>query len=223
MLDLGSKQVSRATYSQQVYDLLTEKLLSGEFKPGQILTLRSLAADFSVSIIPVREALSLLEAEGVILRRSNRDYRIRELSYDEYNDIMDLRAIMESKAAVFACNNAQTADYAGLKEILDSMQEQTAGIKEYIFRHYQFHMALYKIARHQIYLEMIKGLWARVGSYITMMGQAMVLASSIQGHVRIYEALVAKDQDALVSALLQDLMHGRMLLGESVFRNGPRE
>jgi DNA-binding GntR family transcriptional regulator len=96
-----------------VYDLLTEKLLSGEFKPGQILTLRSLAADFSVSIIPVREALSLLEAEGVILRRSNRDYRIRELSYDEYNDIMDLRAIMESKAAVFACKNAQAADYAG--------------------------------------------------------------------------------------------------------------
>ena len=209
--------VSRDTYSQQVYQALKEILLSGEFKPGQVLTLRSLAERFSVSIIPVREALSQLESEGVIVRRSNRDYRISDLSYKEFNDIMDLRCMLEPIAASFACKNATGEQISQLKVILDTMKNKNKNLEKYIYEHYRFHNYIYGLSGHSVYEDVIHRLWGRIGPYITVMGEAMVPEVSLKNHQVMYETLLQRDESKLSLLIIEDLEHGRSLMTKDIF------
>ncbi|MCC7160973.1 MAG: GntR family transcriptional regulator [Anaerolineae bacterium] len=94
-----------------IYDRLKADILSRTIKPGQALTEAELAKDFQVSRTPVREALNLLEKEGLIQRISRRGYIVTELSLEDVLDLIELRIILEREAVRLAAirRGAETA------------------------------------------------------------------------------------------------------------------
>jgi DNA-binding GntR family transcriptional regulator len=84
---------------RQLHQTLKGEILAGTFHPGHSFTESELATRFNVSRTPVREALSLLEKEGLIQRLPHRGYIVSAFSMDDVLDLMQLRMILEPEAA----------------------------------------------------------------------------------------------------------------------------
>lgn len=207
----------KATYSQQVLTNIEDNLVSGGFKPGESLKLRSLANLFGVSIIPIREALMFLESEGSIVKRNNKDYRIREMTFEDFSDLTDIRLLLEPKAASIACELATEKNIEDLGQIITAMKHSINDERQFMLCHYKYHMCLYGIAKKQIYNEIIRSCWLRIGPYVSLMWKEMGYEDSLQNHVAIHQAVAARDKPSVFSLLNEDLEKGRQSMKREYF------
>ena len=86
------------TMSGQIVTRIRDKILSGDYAPGSALLQDSIAAEFGVSKIPVREALVRLRAEGLIDIEAHRGFRVRPLLAAEVDEVFRLRLALEPVA-----------------------------------------------------------------------------------------------------------------------------
>ncbi len=85
--------------SLNVYTRMRRLILAGEWKPGERLVERRIARSFGVSRTPIRQALAMLEAEGLIGITPNRGATVRSYQAEELDDLYRLRAVLEGYAA----------------------------------------------------------------------------------------------------------------------------
>ena len=91
----GSSPTSTAAASERVAESLRQAILSGEIVPGQRVRQEEVAERLSSSRLPVREALRMLEAEGLIEHRSNKGARVPRLSMHEVDVVYQMRERLE--------------------------------------------------------------------------------------------------------------------------------
>lgn len=107
---------------EMVYHRLRLQILNGELKRGQLLRQEELAQRYNVSRVPLREALSRLEADGLIVLRPRRGYAVNTLDQKDIVEIFDLRAVVEEHAGHLAALSRTPADVARVGEILAHME-----------------------------------------------------------------------------------------------------
>lgn len=95
-------------------------MLAGDLPAGTVLQERRLADALKISRTPVREALGRLEFEGLVTRRFNRLPTVRQLSIDEFIDILNVRKILEVEAGTLAAGHV---DPARAQEVRDAVRE----------------------------------------------------------------------------------------------------
>jgi GntR family transcriptional regulator of vanillate catabolism len=88
-----------ATRSLNVTEILREKLLRGDFAPGSHLQEVALAEQLAVSRTPIREALRLLQQEGLVLYHPNRGYVVKDFALADILAAFDVRGVLEGLAA----------------------------------------------------------------------------------------------------------------------------
>ena len=88
------------------YHRIRRAIVEGDYRPGERLVEQRVAEDLNLSRTPVREALRMLEAEGLVRIEPNRGAAVRLLSVDGINDLYELRARLESYAAELAAERA---------------------------------------------------------------------------------------------------------------------
>jgi len=108
--------------SEQAAHVLREAILNEVFKPGEKLVERTLADQTGVSRTSIREALSKLEAEGLITRVQGRGMYVSLLSESEARAIYEARAILESAMARMFVERADDADLAALDKAVDQAE-----------------------------------------------------------------------------------------------------
>lgn len=86
------------TIRETVISRLRDEILSGNFSPGQELTAKTFAERFDCSLTPLREALSVLETEGLIEASGHRSVKICKLDAREIEKISEVRILLESYA-----------------------------------------------------------------------------------------------------------------------------
>lgn len=101
----------------RVYRALKKAILSGHYPPGCVLIQENLCRAFSISRTPVRDALTHLQAEGLVVAIPNKGVLVRELSRKDVRGIYELRLLLESAAAREAAGEINT------KEITEILQE----------------------------------------------------------------------------------------------------
>src|SRR5918993_1976159 len=89
---------------------LRAEILAGETRPGALLRQEDLAARFAMSRIPVRDALRLLEAEGLVTIATNRGAQVTQLSRDEIAEIHHLRILLETNCLSLAVTRVNDTD-----------------------------------------------------------------------------------------------------------------
>ena len=124
---------------------LAQAILSGEIAPGTRLREENLAATFSVSRTPVREALIGLSASGLVHLEPNRGSTVLQLTATDVSEVYHLRAVLESESAAMAATRI-TAELAGLLfKICDRMGElHEAPASEQLAADTQFHYTIAK-------------------------------------------------------------------------------
>ncbi len=198
----GNKQTLR----EKVYEKLRSTIISGDIFPGQILTLRALSEQFEVSIVPVREALFQLESEGAIVRRNNRDYRVNTLTIEQFKEIYRIRNLNEIYIARRACRMQPPDAKAELDDAYKGLKASLKNTKDYISYNQKFHFTIYSYGDMPMLLDIIRGLWARIGPYLSIhMDFLENLSSSIDVHTRMYRYFIKQDTEKFISHLREDL------------------
>jgi DNA-binding GntR family transcriptional regulator len=109
---------------RQVEDALREAIVGGRFLPGEHLPDRVLCEAFGTSRSVVREAVRLLEAEGLIVVHPNRGPFVAPLSVDEAREIYEVRAALESLAGAGFARHATAAQRAALNAVYEELRDR---------------------------------------------------------------------------------------------------
>ena len=121
----GSSPTSTAAASERVAESLRQAILSGEIVPGQRVRQEEVAERLSSSRLPVREALRMLEAEGLIEHRANKGARVPRLSMHEVDVVYQMRERLEPLALSESLPHLTDTDLRRLEELQTRIEANT--------------------------------------------------------------------------------------------------
>ncbi len=116
-----SPPLPRHSLRNNVFDLLYQRIIAGQIRPGEWLRQEEIASQLGVSMTPVREALDLLVAAGLAERVPYRGVRVLQLTQDEMLEAYGLRLLLESIVARLAAGRATSEQVQQARELLDQM------------------------------------------------------------------------------------------------------
>lgn len=158
---MSIERVETPTKSEVAYTALRDAIRSGELAPGERLRLQDLAGRLGMSLTPVRDALRMLAAQGLIEQRANLGAIVAQQTPERAEDVYRLRLVLEPMAARLAAEQATDEQLAAMEralEVLDRAVEE--GRDEEITQlNARFHRAVYGAARSEYLLEFIDRLW----------------------------------------------------------------
>ena len=185
------------TVTDYVVDAIRKGILTGDYSLGEKLDQKLLAEKLGVSIIPVREGLRQLEAEGLIRLVPRRGAFVVELSITELKEIYLIREVLEGLAAELAVPNLDSSAFNQLESLLGQMEEATAqqDFSRLLELNRAFHFTIYESSRCPLLLQIIASLWDRSSLcrrvYLYLPGRAY---QALAEHKEIYQA--SKQGDA---------------------------
>lgn len=199
-------QIDSRTLSQKVYEELKHKMITAELLPGESISLRTVASQLGVSLMPVREALWQLERDKAVVVKRNRQIQVNQLTLPEFDELLELRLMLECRAAEEACAKRPDSAPAALQASLEAMWRSIPDSKEFLQRNHEYHMLTYSYGGMKNLVEMIESLWTRVGPYIYLTSISREdMHRSMKFHTMMLEALTAGDARAMSEALRLDL------------------
>lgn len=209
---------ARGHVQHQVLDYMRRGLMVGAFLPGQVMSLRKLAAGIGTSPMPVREVLSRLVASNALEETANGSVRVPRLSPDKLQDLFSVREQLEGEAAKRAAKNAKGDLLTELTKINNDLLKaiQERAILDCLAANQQFHFTLYRQSRSDVLMPLIESLWLQFGPtmYLSLLVPSMPWDAS--SHKVIIESLRAKNPEGVRRAVVEDIRRtGRALLSLS--------
>jgi DNA-binding GntR family transcriptional regulator len=155
--------INAGTKADQIYRRIRRANLQGEAIPGEKLVVHKLAQRFNTSIIPVREAISRLEAQDLVTVVPHTGIYVKSIDLDKLQEIYPIRYTLEGLAARMAAPNLTEAHFQQLHQLVGQMdqaiqQDDPASMGELNWR---FHMAIYLRCGNQTLVHMIDDLWQK--------------------------------------------------------------
>jgi DNA-binding GntR family transcriptional regulator len=198
------------TLTQQIAEQLRDDVLKGRFVGGQRLSQESLAQRFQVSRIPVRDALKVLEGEGLVLTQSRFGTTVVELSASDLAELYEMRMALEPIVARLATPNVRESDLALMTRYLDAMVRSGGAQEAWLKAHAAFHQALNKRAGVPRMYALVDGLRAQTERYVRLYKDVADHASALTTeHQPIFDAVARGDADAAASAVHEHMKRVR--------------
>jgi DNA-binding GntR family transcriptional regulator len=201
-------KIEHQTLNDRAYAAIKKGLMSGQFKPGEVLTIRQLAPDYGISPTPVREALQRLVAEHALELLRNRSIAVPVLTLDKFIELRRIRCLLEGLAAELATPHFRDSDIARLEstiiEIDRDIEENNA--PGYLKRNEKFHFVIYERAQSPHTLQIIQDLWTQVGPFLyCLFEDNAYLREANDGHRRIIAAIRSGDPAAVRDSVVWDI------------------
>jgi DNA-binding GntR family transcriptional regulator len=158
ILEDGGVPLTRSA-SVAATELIRSAILEGRLEPGQRLKEEELARELGISRTPVREALLVLQTEGLIDSAPNRGASVRSYELDDLDDLYLLRALLESFAARLAATRITDDEIAELRASNERFVALRArdDIVELVRENVRFHDVILAAARSERLAQMVRG------------------------------------------------------------------
>lgn len=186
-------KMTKHTMNEQVYSSLRDDILKGYYSSGQQLLQKDLAEKYNVSRIPVREALMQLSRDGLVTIIPYKGAVVSSFSVDELHEIFEIRFALESLILRYVVKNITEEDAKRVHEVLIKSSsipesERTRNMN------WDFHQALYEVAKKPRMLELIKTQYDKVDRYIRIdITQPNVQENAFKAHEAILQACLLKN------------------------------
>lgn len=177
-----------------IFDALRTAIVEGELQEGETLRQDLIAGMFSVSRIPVREALARLEEQGLVTTQRHKGAVVASLSIEEISELFEFRALVEGEAIRLAVLNATDETLSEAAEYAQRFSSET-DTAQWAQLNRQFHFALYKPCNRPYYLQVVSQSIDKVARYLRAQ---LVLTDGIERARREHNAILqaALDRDA---------------------------
>ena len=203
--------VDNSTLRERVYRTLKQAILEGRFSPGEALPTRSLAKVLGTSVMPVRDALLRLHAEGGVELLPNRAARLPTLSRESIAELYKVRLNLEGLAAAMAAERIESDELAEVQRAFAAMMEASEqnDVSVFLRENQFFHFGIYRAAKSFHMLPIIEALWLKGGPLL----RPFVKGSRVQerlfqghdSHARALEGLTRRNSDLARQGILDDL------------------
>lgn len=202
---------------QEVAATLREQIFAGQLRPGSFLDEAALCERLEISRTPLREALKVLTAEGLLRHEPRRGCFVNEVSEQDLDEIFPVIALLEGRCAYEAARNASDADLAVLTTLHERLNRHArAGrINDYYATNFAIHEAIILLANNRWLAQTIADL--RKILKLARLQQLRApgrLAQSLSEHMTVFAALKSRDSEGAEAAMRTHLTRQRDALRE---------
>lgn len=195
---------SDASLRNKVFKYIKTQIINGSIGPGETLLESKLADELGVSRTPIREAIRLLEMEGLLETTAKKGAVVLGITQKDVEDIYAIRQLVEGLAARWAAEHLAPAELKELQKIFELMEfyAQKHDVEEVAELDNRFHQLIYEATGSKILYLTLRNLHQYVQmARLKSLSMANRLPQTLAEHHAILEAFLAKDPDAAEKAL----------------------
>ncbi|RYF14904.1 MAG: GntR family transcriptional regulator [Comamonadaceae bacterium] len=186
----------RALY-EEVAELLRQRIFNRELEPGSWVDEVKLAQEYGISRTPLREALKVLAAEGLVTIKVRRGAYVTEMSERDLAEVYHLLALLESDAAAVVAQQASAAELKELQKLHRELENAVKDRERFFALNESFHMRLLEIAgnrwRNQMVADLRKVMKLNRHHSLLKSGR---IQESLAEHGAVMQALAQRDAAA---------------------------
>ena len=194
---------------------LRERIFSGELMPGTFLDEIQLAEQMKISRTPLREALKVLTAEGLLRHEPRRGCFVNAVTEQDLDEIFPVIALLEGRCAFEAAQNATDADLEALEDLHQKLSRHAKAkrINEYYATNFAIHEAIIALAGNRWLAGVIGDLRKIVKlARLQQLHAPGRLEQSLSEHLAVFAALKARDAEGADAAMRTHLTRQRVAL-----------
>ena len=207
------------TMQDRAYQALRHALIVGKLPPGKGISLRAMAEDLGVGVMPMRAAIARLSAENALAVHDNRRVSIPEMTMDRFDQLMQARLLIEPTCAIRALGSI---DDAALARIRDYDAQMNASYRNgdaelYMAANYAFHFEIYRAGQSEVLTRLLESVWMQFGPFMRKVYGMVGTVRLTDKHEMAIQAIERRDVTRLKLAIEADILDGMDLLGKSIF------
>ena len=194
---------------EEVAEQLRQRIFRRELEPGSWIDELKIAEEFGISRTPLREALKVLAAEGLVTMKVRRGAYVTEMSEKDLRDVYHLLSLLESDAAGVVAERATEAQLKTLQDLHAELEAAVADREKFFAINERFHMHLLEMADNRWRSQMVADLRKvmKLNRHNSLLKQGRI-EDSLAEHETILAALRARDPQATVAAMSAHFAHG---------------
>ena len=209
----STKSLSPKALYVEVAELLRQRIFKRELEPGSWIDELRIAEEYGISRTPLREALKVLAAEGLVTMKVRRGAYVTEVSANDLADVYHLLSLLESDAAGVVAVKATSEQLAELQVLHAELEAAalpgTANTDAFFAVNERFHMRLLEIAnnrwRDQMVADLRKVMKLNRHNSLLKTGR---IGESLAEHRAVMAALMARDAAATVLRMREHFANG---------------
>ena len=198
----------RALY-QDVAERLRQQIFARELEPGSWIDEQKLAADYGISRTPLREALKVLAAEGLVTMKVRRGAYVTEMSADDVKQIYHLLGLLESDAAGVVAKHASDEQIRELRTLHDKLEKQVRQRDAFFATNEQFHVRLLQMSGNRWLEQTVHDLRKvmKLNRHHSLFRQGR-LSESLVEHREVMQAIERRDAEGAVRLMRRHFDNG---------------
>ena len=202
---------------EEVAELLRQRIFAGkasDLQPGAWIDELKLAQEYGISRTPLREAIKVLAAEGLVTMKMRRGAYVTEVNAKDLRDVFHLMAVLEADAAGTVASTATAAQLLELEALHQQLEKSTKDRVKFFTINEAFHVKLLAIAdnkwRDQMVADLRKVMKLNRAQSLTRPGR---IEESLAEHAAIMAALTRRDAAAAQTAMRAHIESGQEAAG----------
>jgi DNA-binding GntR family transcriptional regulator len=199
---------TKTNFALAIRDKIEEEMSNGGYTPGELLDEKALAERYGVSRTPVREAIQLLEAQGMVYRVPREGAFIAKLSSKDLLALLELLAYQEGLCAMLSARRLAPAGLATLRDLVERCERaaESGDVERYSAENLAFHEFLYASCRNEYLTREVITLRKRSQLYRrNNFHQTGRMTESAADHRKILEAIEKQDEWAAFRAAVDHI------------------
>lgn len=201
--------VKKTTLKEQVYEYLKNGIILGKIAPGERLIEEKISETLKVSRSPIREAVRMLEKDGLLDVNATGGVTVVNPTTDDYRHLYEIRVEMESLAAYYAAQRRSQEEITLLESYVKAMKKEAIAnnLKGLLEVNFKFHESIVCASRNP-FLETMTLQLRGVNSFYRkaiLEKNPGYAQEALEDHEKIYQALLDQDQDTARELMRQHI------------------
>ena len=187
-----------------VFNTLREAILRGDLVPGERLMELQLAAKLGVSRTPIREAIRMLEQEGLAITIPRKGAIVAGMTEKDMQDVLEIREALEELSVQVACDKITEEEVARLRENMENFEDslKSGDLKRMAEADVAFHDVIYQATDNLKLINMLNNLREQMYRYrVEYLKNPSNHEQLLREHEAIYRGIMEKDKDAVTEMI----------------------
>ncbi|MBO6048128.1 MAG: GntR family transcriptional regulator [Erysipelotrichaceae bacterium] len=198
MSDNIFENVKHGSLSTQIFELLRDRILNGDYEDGQKLNELALAKELKISRTPIREALKQLELQELVESIPNKGVYVKGFSARDIDDMFEMRISLEGLAIELAIDRMDDEHLNKIKDVYDLMEFYSMKLDYEKLRelNIMFHEVIYEATQSPYFMQILKD----IHYYVSMTSRHAIrqkdrVETSLSEHKVILDKIIAADKE----------------------------